>query len=67
MKRRVVNKFNKYRYPPWLRQTRAVCVQFIIPITIVQGVRTLFLPTSFDVLFLAILILLAVALYLDWI
>ncbi|MCH1626593.1 hypothetical protein [Fredinandcohnia quinoae] len=65
--RRRINKFNKYRYPPWLRQTRAVCVQFIIPITVVQGVRTILIPTSFDVLFLAVLILLAAALHLDWI
>jgi hypothetical protein len=64
---RRINKFNKYRYPHWLRQTRAICVQFVIPITIVQGVRTLFLPTTFDVIFLALLILLAVALHLDWI
>ncbi|MEH7379772.1 hypothetical protein V7138_04755 [Bacillus sp. JJ1533] len=61
------HRLRKYAYPPWLRQCRDVCHQFIIPITIVQAVRTLFLPTSFDVLFLAILILLAVSFYLDWI
>ncbi|WP_077618972.1 hypothetical protein [Bacillus sinesaloumensis] len=60
-------RFRKYSYPPWLRQCRDVCHQFIIPITIVQAVRTIFLPTTFDVLFLAILILLAVAFNLDWI
>ncbi|WP_010678308.1 hypothetical protein [Bacillus timonensis] len=64
MKRR---HFRKYSYPHWVRQCRDVCHQFIIPITIVQTVRTIFLPTSFDVLFLAILILLAVAFHLDWV
>ncbi|WP_449537147.1 hypothetical protein [Ferdinandcohnia sp. Marseille-Q9671] len=60
-------RFRKYSYPPWLRHCRDVCAQFIIPITIVQGVRTVFLPTTFDVLFLAILILLACSFHLDWI
>ncbi|THE15286.1 hypothetical protein E1I69_00105 [Bacillus timonensis] len=60
-------RFRKYSYPPWLRLCRDVCHQFIIPITIVQAVRTIFLPTSFDVLFLAILILLAVAFYFDYV
>ncbi|WP_453994645.1 hypothetical protein [Bacillus nitroreducens] len=59
--------FRKYSYPHWLRTCRDVCHQFIIPVTIVQAVRTIFLPTSFDVLFLAILILLAIAFYLDMI
>ncbi|MEH7223074.1 hypothetical protein V7112_04600 [Bacillus sp. JJ1566] len=59
--------FRKYSYPRWLRQCRDVCHQFIIPITIVQAVRTIFLPTTFDVLFLAILILLAVAFHLEMI
>lgn len=63
MRRRI----RKYGYPPWLRYTRDVCAQFIIPIVIVQGVRTIFLPTSFDVIFLAILILFAAALHLDWV
>ncbi|MCA1031938.1 hypothetical protein LCL95_12960 [Bacillus timonensis] len=60
-------RFNRYSYPHWLRQTRAVCVQFIIPITVVQAIRTIFLPTSFDVIILAVFILLACALHLDWI
>nr|WP_233403585.1 hypothetical protein [Bacillus halotolerans] len=53
--------------PPWVRQIRLVSAQVIIPITIFQGIRTIFFPTTFDVLLLAILILLACALHLEWI
>ncbi|MFB6467965.1 hypothetical protein ACE38V_14350 [Cytobacillus sp. Hz8] len=60
----MVKRYNQYRYPPWLRTCRNVCAQFIIPISIFQGIRTIFFPTTFDVLLLAILILLAVAVYL---
>ena len=63
----MMSKFKHYSYPPWLRQTRAICVQFIIPITIFQGIRTIFLPTTFDVILLAIFILLACSLFLEWI
>lgn len=59
-------RFKHYSYPPWLRQTRAICVQFIIPITIFQGIRTILLPTTFDVILLAIFILLAISLHLEW-
>ncbi|MEH7387746.1 hypothetical protein V7147_20445 [Bacillus sp. JJ1521] len=60
-------RFRKYSYPQWLRQTRDFCAQFIIPITVVQAVRTIFIPTTIDVFFLAILIFLIVCIHLDWI
>jgi hypothetical protein len=63
MKRR----FNPYTLPPWLKQIREVGIQIIIPLTIFQGIRTIFFPTSFDVLLLALLILLAIAFRYDWI
>lgn len=63
MKRR----FNPYTLPPWVRQIREIGVQIIIPLTIFQGIRTVFFPTSFDVLLLALLIVLAVAFRYDWI
>lgn len=62
MKRR----FNPYTLPPWLKQIREVGIQIIIPLTIFQGIRTIFFPTSFDVLLLAILILLAISFRYDW-
>ncbi|QGQ47422.1 hypothetical protein [Metabacillus sediminilitoris] len=63
MKRR----FNPYTLPPWARQIREIGIQIIIPLTIFQGIRTVFFPTSFDVLLLALLIVLAAAFRYDWI
>ncbi|MCZ0754774.1 hypothetical protein [Anoxybacillus sp. J5B_2022] len=62
-----MKRFNPYSWPPWLRQLRAICAQVIIPITVFQAIRTILLPTTFDVLLLAILVGLAVAFHLEWI
>jgi hypothetical protein len=58
-------KYNPYTLPPWLRKTRATCQQFVIPFLIFQGIRTLLIPTVFDILLLIVLILLAIAFSLD--
>jgi hypothetical protein len=63
MKRR----YNRYALPPWARQIKEIGIQIIIPLTIFQGIRTVFFPTTFDVLLLALLIVLAVAFRFDWI
>ncbi|RLQ98037.1 hypothetical protein [Falsibacillus albus] len=60
-------KYNPYMLPPWLRTFRDICRQFIIPFMVFQGIRTILMPTTFDVLLLAIFILVALAFYLDWI
>ena len=63
MKRR---KFiTKYSYTPWYRTTKRVCEQLILPFTIFQLIRTLFIPTVFDVLLLAIFIAIAVSIYFE--
>ncbi|MCM3786865.1 hypothetical protein M3221_00275 [Domibacillus indicus] len=54
------------RWPPWLRRCRLMCCRIIIPLCCFQGLRTLFLPTTFDVILLSLLILLAAALHLEW-
>ncbi|MFE8696901.1 hypothetical protein ACFYKT_11205 [Cytobacillus sp. FJAT-53684] len=61
MKRR----YNPYILPPWLRKIRGVCAQFIIPICVFQGIRTILFPFTLDVLLLTVLILLALAFHLD--
>nr|WP_239558629.1 hypothetical protein [Peribacillus deserti] len=63
MKRR----YSPYALPPWLRTLRGGCSQLILPFSIFQGIRTFLIPTTFDVFFLALLILLAIALRLEWI
>ncbi|MBU3572280.1 hypothetical protein IUJ58_14960 [Priestia aryabhattai] len=65
MKKRI--NVNSYQLQRLLKTAGAACGQFIVPLTIFQGIRTLFFPTTFDVLLLALLAILAVALYSDWI
>ncbi|WP_110111510.1 hypothetical protein [Bacillus sp. CGMCC 1.16541] len=58
---------NSYQIQRWFKNAGAICAQFIIPLTIFQGIRTLFFPTTFDVFLLAIFALCAVAIYMEWI
>lgn len=60
-------RFNPYKLPPWLLSFRNVCRQFIIPVSVFQGIRTLLFPTPFDLILLAALIFLAVAFHLEWV
>lgn len=63
MKRR----YKKFSTPFWFQNLKRICGQFVIPICIFQGIRTILVPTVFDVLLLITLILLALALYLEMI
>ncbi len=60
-------KYNPYSLPPWLRSIRSLFGQFVIPFCIFQGIRTIFLPTTFDILLLIFLILLALAIQFEMI
>lgn len=51
-------KYNPHHLPPWLRKTRMYCKQIILPICVFQLVRVIFIPTTGDFLFLALLLLL---------
>ncbi|TYR82259.1 hypothetical protein FZC66_01260 [Priestia megaterium] len=64
MKKRL--NFNSYQMQRWIKNVGAACAQFIIPLTIIQGIRTLFFPTTFDVFLLALFALVTIALYLEW-
>ncbi|MDF2557993.1 MAG: hypothetical protein K0R71_1821 [Bacillales bacterium] len=57
--------FNKYNMPPWLRNLRDVLKQFIVPFCVFQGIRTFFIPSTVDLLFLIVLILVAAAFHND--
>ncbi|MTH52956.1 hypothetical protein GKZ89_05995 [Bacillus mangrovi] len=59
-------RFSSYSVPPWVKELRVTAVQFIIPLTIFQGVRTLIFPTAFDVILLAALIFLALSFHMEW-
>ncbi|BAB06758.1 hypothetical protein P4637_06500 [Halalkalibacterium halodurans] len=47
-----------YKKPPWYLKIRAIIAQFLLPLIIFQFFRTLFFPTSFDVILLTFLIFL---------
>ncbi|WP_342432488.1 hypothetical protein [Neobacillus sp. FSL H8-0543] len=55
----------KYSYQPWFRTCRRVCAQLIVPFTLFQLIRTLLIPTVFDVLLLTVFIAIAVSLYFE--
>lgn len=48
--------YNPYLLPPWLRKTRFYCKDIILPLTVFQLIRTIFIPTTFDFLLLCIMI-----------
>ncbi|GIN38666.1 MULTISPECIES: hypothetical protein [Heyndrickxia] len=60
-------KFNQYTLQSWMKTFKGICKQLIIPFTIFQAIRTILLPTAFDVLLLAIFILIAFAFQNEWI
>lgn len=62
-----MSRFYRYRLPPWVRYWLFVIEKATLPIMIFQLIRTLFLPTTFDVLLLGICIGLFLAFYLQWI
>jgi hypothetical protein len=59
------NNFHKYKYRPWFITSRRIAAQFIVPFSIFQFIRTLFLPTILDVLLLVIFLVIAVSIYFD--
>ncbi|MFD1414017.1 hypothetical protein [Oceanobacillus jeddahense] len=62
-----MSRFYRYRLPPWARKCIFVAETVVTPIMIFQLIRTLFIPTTIDILILAILIGLVIAFYLQWI
>ena len=58
-------KYNPYLLPPWLRQVRFVSRQLIIPFAIFQALRTLIIPTTFDVILLIIFLVIAGLFYFE--
>ncbi|WP_132742725.1 hypothetical protein [Scopulibacillus darangshiensis] len=58
--------FNRHRMPPWLRRCRDGLEIIILPLSIFQLMRTLLLPTTFDVILLALLALCYISFLKRW-
>ena len=57
--------YNPYLLPPWLRKIRFFMKHCIIPITVFQGIRTLLIPTTGDLIVLIFLIIISYLLATD--
>ncbi|GIN22684.1 hypothetical protein [Siminovitchia fordii] len=54
-------KLNQYTFRSWIRTFKDVCKQLIIPFTIFQAIRTILIPSTFDVLLLTVFIIVALS------
>ncbi|MFC4388341.1 hypothetical protein ACFOZ1_11070 [Gracilibacillus marinus] len=61
-----MGRYYRYRLPPWARDCIVVCERCTMPIVIFQSFRTIFIPTTFDVILLGILIGIFIAFQLEW-
>jgi len=62
-----VARFYRYKLPPWARNCLIIVEKVTLPIMIFQLIRTLLIPTTFDILLLGLLIGVFIAFYLEWI
>lgn len=60
-------RYYRYRIPPWARKCIIIIENVTLPIMIFQLIRTLFFPTTLDVLLLGFLVGLFFAFYMKWI
>jgi hypothetical protein len=56
----------RWKYNPTFLRIKFACKQILIPLIVFQFIRTVLVPTSFDVVLLGALALLYVAIVLDW-
>ncbi|MCM3568381.1 hypothetical protein M3183_09790 [Neobacillus mesonae] len=61
----MVRNFQKFKYRPWFQTFRKWSGQLIVPFIIFQFLRTIFLPTVFDVLLLSLFIVIAISIYFE--
>ncbi|MBU9710989.1 hypothetical protein [Evansella tamaricis] len=59
-------RFRTFRWPRWFRKGIDIFYQILLPLIIFQFVRTLLLPTTFDMILLGILVLLYLSHTLGW-
>jgi hypothetical protein len=58
---------SRWKYHPTYLRIKYGCKQVLLPLIVFQFIRTILLPTSFDVIILGILAITYVAISLDWI
>ncbi|MCD8509339.1 MAG: hypothetical protein LRY73_05280 [Bacillus sp. (in: Bacteria)] len=58
--------FKNYRYNRMLERFVAVLFQILLPLIIFQFIRTILLPTKFDMILLGILVVLYLSQFADW-
>ncbi|RKD23875.1 hypothetical protein BEP19_05455 [Ammoniphilus oxalaticus] len=56
----------RYKYHPTYMKIKAGIQQIILPLGIFQLIRTLFFPTSFDVVLFLIISFIYIGIELDW-
>jgi len=57
--------YNPWLLPPWLRKTRFFAKQICIPLTVFQGLRAIFFPTTGDILLFLLFALISWLLWTD--
>ncbi|CQR48028.1 MULTISPECIES: hypothetical protein [unclassified Paraliobacillus] len=62
-----MSRYYRYRLPPWCRTWLIIIERCMLPVLIVQCLRTLFFPTTLDVFLLGLFTGIYVAFYLEWI
>ncbi|MDG5786882.1 hypothetical protein QA612_05205 [Evansella sp. AB-P1] len=55
-----------FRWPRWFQRTVDIFYQILVPLIIFQFIRTLFLPTTFDMILLGTLVLLYLSHAFGW-
>ncbi|WP_245831921.1 hypothetical protein [Oceanobacillus senegalensis] len=63
----MMGRYYRYKLPPWARKCIFILEKVTLPILLFQLIRTIFFPTTFDLILLGILVGLLIAFYLKWI
>ena len=62
-----MSRYYRYRLPPWCRNWLIIIERCMMPIIVVQSIRTLLFPTTLDVLILGFFVGIYASFYLRWI
>ncbi|SET69913.1 hypothetical protein SAMN05216389_12146 [Oceanobacillus limi] len=60
-------RYYRYRLPPWAKKCIVVAESVTLPLFIFQLIRTIFFPTTFDVLLTLMLGGIFICFYMKWI